>query len=168
MLTQRNWTVDDLDDLPDDGLRYEALDGQLVVTPPPVALHQEVVIRLLLQLRQQATRPWRVLHEQAVRLDRDWRIPDLVVVRSDLPLTLHAYDPVDVGLVVEVVSAATRRTDRLAKPAEYADAGIPRFWRVETDPVVTLSTYELVAGAYVETAPGAPFPVEIDVAALQP
>jgi len=168
VLTQRYWTVDDLEDLPDDGLRYEALDGQLVVTPPPVALHQEVVFRLEQQLRAQAPPSWRVLHEQAVRLDGDWRIPDLVVVPSRLSLSLHTYDPADLGLVVEVVSASTRRTDRMAKPAEYAAAGIPRFWRVETDPAVELHAYELRDGAYREATPSAPFPLELDVPALQP
>ncbi|MEH0984221.1 Uma2 family endonuclease [Micromonospora sp. CPCC 205556] len=36
---------------------------------------------------------------------------------------------------MEVVSPGTRRTDRFAKPGEYAAAGIPFYWRVEQDPV---------------------------------
>lgn len=168
MLTQRVWTVDDLDDLPDDGLRREALDGRLVVTPPRSALYQEVVFRLESQLRRQATPDWRVLHEQAVRLGSDWRIPDLLVVRADLPLTRHTYDPGEVGLVVEVVSPATVRTDRLVKPAEYAAARLERFWRVETDPAVTVAAYELRRTGYEPTEPSAPFPVVLDLSALQP
>src|SRR4051794_15111147 len=36
----RDWTVDDLDALPDDGFRYELFDGVLVVSPAPVPVHQ--------------------------------------------------------------------------------------------------------------------------------
>ena len=40
------FTVDDLDRLPDDGNRYELLDGTLLVTPSPTSAHQIVVNRL--------------------------------------------------------------------------------------------------------------------------
>lgn len=43
VLAQRHWTVDDAADLPDDRLRYECLDGRLVVSPPPMPRHQLVV-----------------------------------------------------------------------------------------------------------------------------
>ena len=36
----RDWTVDDLDLLPDDGLQYELLDGMLLVSPAPTRRHQ--------------------------------------------------------------------------------------------------------------------------------
>ena len=34
-----NWTVDMLDALPEDGQRYEVIDGELFVTPSPGELH---------------------------------------------------------------------------------------------------------------------------------
>ena len=47
MLTQRRqWTADDLEDLPDDGRRYEIIDGELFVSPSPSLPHQEAVLRL--------------------------------------------------------------------------------------------------------------------------
>src|SRR5258708_20924551 len=46
-----DWTVDDLDTLPDDGLRYELFDGVLVVSPAPVPIHQRVVVELSFLLR---------------------------------------------------------------------------------------------------------------------
>ena len=33
------WTVADLETLPDNGLRYELLDGTLLVTPSPTPRH---------------------------------------------------------------------------------------------------------------------------------
>jgi Uma2 family endonuclease len=42
-----DWTVDMLDALPDDGQRYEIIDGVLYVTPSPNEPHQDVVDLLL-------------------------------------------------------------------------------------------------------------------------
>src|SRR5438309_10515872 len=43
---ERRWTVDDLLDLPDDGNRYEIIDGELFVTPAPSWTHQDAIARL--------------------------------------------------------------------------------------------------------------------------
>ncbi len=48
-LVARRWTVDDLDDLPDDQIKYECLDGNRVPMTPVLASHQRVGQRLLLQ-----------------------------------------------------------------------------------------------------------------------
>src|SRR5215475_6076015 len=47
----REWTVDDLASLPDDGLRYELVDGSLLVTPAPCPPHQRAVLGLAVVLR---------------------------------------------------------------------------------------------------------------------
>jgi Uma2 family endonuclease len=49
-----SWRFDQLDGLPDDGRRYEVVDGLLVVSPPPSPWHQVVATGLLLQLTEQA------------------------------------------------------------------------------------------------------------------
>ena len=41
--THTDWTVEMLDALPDDGQRYEIIDGELFVTPSPSDVHQYVV-----------------------------------------------------------------------------------------------------------------------------
>jgi len=46
------WTVDDLRDLPDDGLQYELADGVLLVTPAPKLRHQRVLLNLAFVLRE--------------------------------------------------------------------------------------------------------------------
>lgn len=45
------WTVDDLERLPDDGLQYELLDGILLVSPAPVVRHQVVAANLFTVVR---------------------------------------------------------------------------------------------------------------------
>ena len=42
----RPFTVGDLDRMPDDGRRYELLDGALIVSPRPATIHQMVAFRL--------------------------------------------------------------------------------------------------------------------------
>jgi Uma2 family endonuclease len=80
------------------------------------------------------------------------RVPDVVVHRRPLQ---HPRDdernpvgPADVGLIVEVVSGSTRRTDRFAKPGEYAEAGIGVFWRLETEPDLVLHPFVLGRAGY--------------------
>ena len=44
-------TVEDLEAMPDDGHRYELVDGTLIVTPAPLALHQRAVLKLAARTR---------------------------------------------------------------------------------------------------------------------
>jgi Uma2 family endonuclease len=154
----RGWTLDDLHLLPDDGQRYELVDGGLVVTPPPSQRHQMLGDGLRERLQAAAPAGWRARLEFPIPFDVDTqRIPDVVVHRWPLQ---HPRDdernpvgPGDVGLIVEVVSQSTRRTDRFAKPGEYAEAGIPLFWRLETEPELVLHPFVLTPAGY---EPGPP------------
>ncbi len=81
----QDWTVDDLDRLPDDGLQYELLDGLLLLTPAPVPLHQRAIRRLLLVLEAACPPSMQVFFSRL-----DWRPdrftplqPDLLVVRNE-------------------------------------------------------------------------------------
>lgn len=58
-------------------------------------------------------------------------------------------------LVVEVVSASSRRYDRVVKLGYYADAGVPEYWVVDPE-ARTLERLVLRGGAYLvrETAAG--------------
>lgn len=147
------WRFDELASLPDDGRRYEVVDGGLLVTPPPGHRHQAVGAELLLQLAAQCPSAWRVRYEWPLPLGTDGRVPDLAVVSARAPLDgpgPYPVGPEHVGLVVEVVSPSSRKTDRFAKPGEYAEAGIRLLWRVETEPALLLLAFELVEGTYRE------------------
>ena len=172
-----HWRFDQLDDLPDDGRRYEVVDGLLVVSPPPTFWHQAVSAALLRQLSAQAPPDWLVLLELGLPLGSDGRVPDLSVVSARAPLRPGAPlpGPEHLGLVVEVVSPSSRKTDRFAKPGEYADAGIPLFWRVETEPDLLVVAHALHDGAYervaaVDGAGAAPAPwgpVRLDLGSIR-
>lgn len=176
---RRSWTIEELDDLPDDACKYELVDGRLDVTPPATQFHQVVGAQLMDVLRATAPIGWMALPEFALRLAEDTqRQPDIAVFRwpPQAP-TGHPRNPVgpaDVGLILEVVSPDSKRRDRFAKPGEYADAGIGIYWRLETEPELALHTFVLDGSAYVPdaliTAQGsAPVPwgrVDVDLATL--
>ena len=57
----RPFTVDDLEGMPDDGNRYELIDGTLLVTPAPGWPHQEMGGALYVLLREHCPPELRVL-----------------------------------------------------------------------------------------------------------
>lgn len=171
----QGWTIADVDALPENGLRYELVDGVPRVMSPPTLKHQRALRRLGNVLDDAAGAGLTVVSGVGVVLATDQRpIPDLVVVRDTDPETSNV-PAAQVVLVAEVVSASSWSDDRFRKPGIYAQAGIPVFLRVELDPPHVVS-YRLGAdGRYEESGraePGRPlslsepFPVAVDPAML--
>jgi len=149
-LSPARWSEADLLALPEDGWRYELLDGALLVSPPPSFDHQEAELELAVQLRRQAPPHLRVVTTPYIRMGASVRVPDVVVVARDLvpPGTVVA-DAAAVRLAVEVVSPGHAEEDRVTKPILYARAGIPVFWRLEPGPL--LQVHVLHGDAYERT-----------------
>jgi Uma2 family endonuclease len=111
----RPFTVDDLEGMPDDGNRYELIDGLLLVTPAPGWSHQEMGFALAVQLRELCPHDLRVLPAPfAVRTAFDSEVqPDVLVARyGDMTMKNLPVAPV---LAVEVLSHSTRLKDRNLK-----------------------------------------------------
>lgn len=116
----------------------------------------------------------------AVDLHPSYRLPDLIVVPGALVgQRINPMPAAQVLLAVEVVSPGSVTTDRITKPAQYAAAGIPNYWRVETEPALSLTAYRLDenAAAYIDIGTwtngqiahlDAPFPIEIDLDEILP
>ena len=167
--TGKEWTVDDLDRLPDDGLQYELLDGLLLVTPAPVPVHQRVIGNLYLLLRAACPPGFEVFLAPL-----DWRPdlrtslqPDLLVVRNDDVGPKNVTAPL--VLAVEVLSPSTRRKDHVLKRSKYEDAGVQSYWIVDPQEPSVLAL-GLVDEAYTPAAQTGgstparltvPFPIEI-------
>jgi Uma2 family endonuclease len=147
------WTTDDLPGLPDDGQRYEIIDGSLLVSPPPSPKHQVVSGRLAVFLRESAPDGTDVVEAVGIKLSSGrLLVPDVVVAESSAllgeGLTLG---PADVRLVVEVVSPSNASMDRFVKPQLYAAAGIRWMWRAEFGPEgVEIVVLDLAGGTPVE------------------
>jgi Uma2 family endonuclease len=131
--TGEPFTYDDLRSFPDDRYRRELIDGQLIVSPSPVNLHQLFVMELGFALRQVRPPglivlpgPVDVVFSQSTVL-----IPDLVVVPADAAGDPNLTKPP--LLVVEVASPSTRRTDRTLKLATYEANRVPSYWLADPD-----------------------------------
>lgn len=143
------WTVDDLAQLPDDGLRHELIDGLHIVSPSPVTMHQRIIGNLYLVLRAGCPDDLEVfLSPFDVVLARDTVLePDLLVARrSDLTAANLPATPV---LAVEVLSPSTRRYDRLLKRDRLEAAGCPSYWLVDPDEV-SITALDLLDGRFQE------------------
>jgi Uma2 family endonuclease len=100
----RALTVADLDAMPDDGHRYELIDGALIVTPAPVVRHQRVSMALTRVLLGNLPDDLELLAAPTdVKLADDTAVqPDLLVARtSDLTETNLPGPPL---LAVEILS----------------------------------------------------------------
>ncbi|MER7167645.1 Uma2 family endonuclease [Micromonospora sp. NPDC000207] len=174
------WTTDDLDALPDDGRRRELLDGVLLVSPSPSAAHQTIAGRLMVALEAECPDDYQVTQGVEVRINRTRSfIPDVLVITTPAAQRRPSrFEPHEVTLAVEIVSPSTRSIDRVLKPTLYAQAGIPYFWRIETEREgLVVHTYRIdpVDEIYTETGrwtkhvdTGEPFPLNLSVARLTP
>ena len=147
----RPLTADDMAAMPDDGHRYELIDGTLVVTPAPMRRHQRLVGNLYLLLREACPPELEVLlAPYEVRLADDTAVqPDLLVARrAD---TTERNLPTAPLLVVEVASPSTRLVDLNLKKARYEAAGCPSYWVLDPE-TSSLIAWELRSGAYAVVA----------------
>jgi Uma2 family endonuclease len=108
------------------------------MSPSPGIPHQRASRRLAALLPDAADaagQPVEVLEAVNMIVPDGMLIPDIVVADADAAaaagLSINAHD---VLLVVEIASPSTRVTDGKMKPALYATAGIPHYWRLELEP----------------------------------
>src|SRR6266540_3430293 len=175
----RPFTVADLEHTPDDGRRYELIDGVLIVSAAPGRLHQRAVLRLAMLLVQACppdlevfVAPFGIVFGDDTELQ-----PDVLVARrADLTDKNLPAPPV---LAVEVLSPSTRIIDSHVKRERFEREGTPAFWVV--DPVARPDEARLVAwelaedGRYRQVADvlgeaehkaGLPYPVTVRPADL--
>ena len=150
---QGEWTYDSYAALPDDGKRYEVIDGVLYMTPSPMEWHQRAATRLTtyLTIHVDFTGLGRVYATFDVELTpKDVVQPDvLVVLNKNLEKIRSSRIFGGPDLVVEIASPSTAKLDRSKKYDLYAQAGVREYWIIEptecTIEVLTLqeSTYSL-------------------------
>jgi Uma2 family endonuclease len=173
---KRTWTVADLDDLPDDGNRYEVIDGELFVTPAPSLTHQRAVLELSRilgdYLKRERVGDLMIAPADVVFSGRRSVQPDLFVmplVNGRRPKRFE-----DVGrllLAIEVLSPSTARADRVAKRTLFRDQGVPEFWVVDLDSrtiersTPTEARPEILVDTLVWHPDGASTPLVIDLPA---
>ena len=152
------WDYAQWEQLPDDGNRYEVIDGVLYMTTAPSTFHQWVVRRLDrfvgMPLEDQGlayvfTAPVGVLMPGCDPVQ-----PDFVVIRKTNAAII--YDRRIRGvpdLIAEVLSPSNAEQDTRTKRSAYARAGVPEYWivRPNTRDVLCCNQPDAVLGDYTQT-----------------
>ncbi len=128
------YTIGDLDRFPDDGNRYELLDGFLLVTPAPQSPHQIVQSLLAHELTFYFGRqpPVYVLTPGVVEVAPGTHLePDVLVVPKTGVVPKSWLAIRDWWLAIEVSGRGSRIYDRDFKGPAYLRAGVPTYWRVD-------------------------------------
>lgn len=138
-------TYEDYVELPNDGKRYEILDGELFVTPAPSTRHQRVLgtLHLLLGTHARRSGVGEVLLAPCDVLlgEHDIVQPDLLFVASEHAGRIEAANVKGApDLLIEVLSPTTRRFDERTKRDRYRATGVAEYWLVDVD-LETIKVY---------------------------
>jgi Uma2 family endonuclease len=134
----RRWTREEVLALPDDGNRYELVDGELLVSGTPRPAHQRAVQELHAIL-QPYVKEHRLGMLMALPADLDLSSdqivqPDLWVAAVPAGRRIETWEEVGIPfLVVEVLSHSTARFDRVTKRIRYQKSGVATYWIVDLD-----------------------------------
>jgi Uma2 family endonuclease len=137
-IAKPRWTYEQLLELPDDGKRYEIIDGELIELPSPSPAHQFVLYELGGVLREKVVRPG--LGRVAIA-PFDFRLPDGGMVQPDILVYLRPerrgrrvpIRQVTPDLVIEILSPSTQDRDLGRKAEIYASLGIQEYWPVDIE-----------------------------------
>ena len=146
-----DFTMAELDALPDDGRQHELLDGLHLVTPSPTRLHQRAVVGFTYLLNHNCLAEYEVLVGPMDYRPTPQRSlqPDVIVASRDDTETTTLVRPL--LLAVEVLSPSTRMKDLLLKRGVYQESGVASYWIFDPEDEV-LTVLELSDGRYVERA----------------
>lgn len=146
-----SWDYAKWEQLPDDGNRYEVIDGVLYMSTAPSFDHQNVVIALVehvgLPLKHAGMARFSIAPIGLIMPGADPVQPDFVLVRSDRAgIISDGRIRAVPDLIAEVVSPSNPSHDTVIKRAAYARAGVPEYWIVLPDTREVLVLSEPVVG----------------------
>lgn len=145
------WTYEDVQRLPDDGQRYEVIDGVLYVSPSPRSIHQLLSRRLQFFFYQFELEGLGFIYDAPMDLVMAGCTPvqpDLIyLTAAQRPLIQETRIEGVPHLLVEILSPDSGSRDRIKKLRKYAQNGVPFYLLV--DPVAqTLEVLQLDGANY--------------------
>jgi Uma2 family endonuclease len=153
-----NWTRARWEELPEDGNRYEVIDGVLYMSTAPSAFHQWVSQQTFVQLREQLVLPGLgFIFYAPIGLfmpDVEAVQPDLLVVRAEDREIIRDRRVWGIpALIVEILSPSNAELDLVIKRAIYAKSGVPELWifRPAERDVLVHTEPDPVSGSYGKT-----------------
>jgi Uma2 family endonuclease len=136
-ITQRKkYTYQDYLDLPDDGSRYELINGELVMTPAPNTIHQTVTNNLEDSLRSflRKNKTGKMFHApyDVVLSKKNVLQPDILYISAERSGIITENNVAGVpDLIIEILSPGTAYYDLLEKKEIYEQFGIKEYWIVD-------------------------------------
>ena len=128
-------TVADYMKLPDDGRRYELIEGELLMAPAPNRFHQKISFNLTLllgayvrehRLGEMYVAPFDVIFDEHNVLQ-----PDIIYFSKSRASALTTGGATGVpDLAIEIVSPGAERRDRVLKRKIFAQSGVEELWLV--------------------------------------
>lgn len=128
-----NWTLQRWECLPDDGNRYEVIDGVLYMSTSPGMFHEWIIKRLVrligVPIEDNGLAYWFTAPPGVLMPGCDPVQPDFILVRQDRPEVLSGRKVQGVpDLIAEVLSPSNPDHDTNVKRGAYARAGVPEYW----------------------------------------
>ncbi|OAS23881.1 Uma2 family endonuclease [Paenibacillus oryzisoli] len=123
--------------MPDDGKRYEIVDGIMeMMSPGPSTNHQEVSGELEFVLKQTCKSEYKIFHAPLDVILSDTVVlqPDILMIhRSRLHIVTARGIEGPPDLVVEILSPGSRNRDKVIKMKSYAKHGVQEYWIIDTE-----------------------------------
>lgn len=153
-----SWCLEKWEQLPDDGNRYEVIDGVLYMSTSPSLNHQSVILALVEHVGLPLIHAGRMHAWFApvgvIMPGADPVQPDFVLVRADRRDIISGGRIHGVpDLIAEVLSPGNAEYDMVVKRGAYARAGVPEYWivRPETRDVLVLTDPDRALSEYAES-----------------
>jgi Uma2 family endonuclease len=148
----RRWTFEELvAELPESNLPTELWDGELIMSPAPSFLHQEIVDRfhdfLKAWIRQHHLGKTGVAPLDMVLTTRRATQPDVVFIAKEHLGIIRERIMGPADLVAEVISPGSRRRDRIDKRDLYEQHGVREYWLIDPE-ARTVEVLHLESGTY--------------------
>jgi Uma2 family endonuclease len=131
-------TINDLDAMPEDGNRYEIIEGELFVSRAPSLIHQVIVKNLIAYIQRHLDHNptgFVVPGPGVIFSDFSGVIPDIVFITNERRGEIATGERITGApdLVIEIVSPGpeNEKRDRIAKRQLYGKYGVKEYWVVD-------------------------------------
>jgi Uma2 family endonuclease len=130
------YTFQDYLDLPNDGKRYEIIEGELIMSPAPFTIHQQVSLNIVVELASfiRKTKAGKIFYAPTDIILNDLNVvqPDILFIsRENLQIIKDKNIKGVPDLIIEIVSPATGYYDLSGKKDLYEKFGVPEYWIVD-------------------------------------
>ncbi|HEY0828745.1 MAG TPA: Uma2 family endonuclease [Bacilli bacterium] len=131
LIKESGWTVEEYQELPEDGHQYEIVDGKLELLSSPTTTHQLISNKIERLIVDSCDLEYIMMHApvDVILSYNETRQPDILMIhRSRMAIIEEKGIVGPPDLVVEIISPSSVKRDRIMKTESYARFGVPEYW----------------------------------------